>query len=389
MAMASSVPLVRLAGFYFFYFAALGTFLPYWPLYLRDNGLGAEQIGWVMSILPATKLVSPAIWGWLADRTGANLAIIRHATLAGLLCFLTVPVVETYRQLLSALLAFGFFWNATLPLFEAATLAYLRQRANAYPRVRLWGSVGFIAAVGAIGWLLEKSVPVAALPLLIAVLLAGQLVMGLSLPKLDWPPRHEAGLPLSGVLSKPEVMAFLLACLLLQIAHGPYYVFFTVYLKEHGFGNAEAGGLWALGVLAEVGFFAMLNKVPGVAGLRRLFLASLALSALRWTMIAWLTDQLAWMLLAQLLHAASFGAAHAASIQLVQRYFSRGYRATGQALYGSVSFGLGGVLGSLFAGQLWTVWGPHWVFTAAAGFSLLALVVAWPTVGRKFADIPD
>jgi len=146
---ASGLPL---RAFYFFYYAALGTFIPYWPLYLVDLGYTAAQIGWIMAILPFAKIVSPGIWGWLADENKQTLGLVRLATFLSLCSFspFLFHVLNEYVMACS-IFVFGFFWSATLPLFEVITLEQLSQNTSRYSRIRLWGSVGFILAVGAAG----------------------------------------------------------------------------------------------------------------------------------------------------------------------------------------------------------------------------------------------
>lgn len=381
--MAPKVPYVRLSGFYFFYFAILGSFLPYWPLYLQGAGYDPVQIGWIMAIMPAVKVVSPSLWGWLADRTGRTLRLIRWTSFLSLAGFAGIFGPESFARLVAVMLGFSFFWNATLPLFETVTLGHLHQAISRYSRVRLWGSIGFIATVWAVGEALEGVLPIACLPQLIALLFAGQWLVSLLVPAAKEIHHGEDLGSLGGILKRGEVIAFFLASMLLQIAHGPYYVFFSVYLEGHGYTSGETGQLWALGVVSEIGLFVVIPRLFDRVGVRSVFLASLFLSGVRWLIVAWGIDSLALILLAQLLHAASFGCAHAASIHLVHRYFQGPHHAKGQALYSSLSFGLGGALGSLFGGHYWEAWGPHWVYTAAAGFSLLAWLMALPSVGRK------
>ena len=77
----------RLSGFYLFYFATLGALVPYWSLYLKDLGFNVAEIGELVAILMATKLVAPNVWGWIADHTGRRMAIIRLASFLSLILF--------------------------------------------------------------------------------------------------------------------------------------------------------------------------------------------------------------------------------------------------------------------------------------------------------------
>lgn len=376
------MPYWRLSAFYFFYFAALGAFVPYWSLFLQADGLDAAQIGQIMAVPSATKVISPNLWGWLAERSGQPLRIIRWASWLQLTSFCLIFWADGFNGLFLATLCFSFFWNAPLPLFEALTLEHLHHNSVAYSHIRLWGSVGFIVAVLLVGRALEGDLALPCLPIVVVALFGLLWAVSLSVPASRGAVGETRAAPLGTLLFRTEVLAFFGVCLLQQLGHGPYYVFFSMYLEDQGFGKSETGQLWTLGVLAEIALFAVIHRFLRAYSLRRILIVSLCLSGIRWLTTAWLIDYLAAIVFAQVLHAASFGAFHAAAIHFVHHYFKGPSHAQGQALYSSLSFGLGGALGSLYAGQLWEEWGPHGVYSVAAVSSLLGAWVAWRYVGK-------
>ena len=376
------LPYWRLSGFYFFYFAALGVFLPYWALYLQAAGQTPVQIGQLMALLAGTKLISPNLWGWLADRSGRSLWLIRWAACLTAASFALVFKFFGFGWLALITFAFGFFWNASLPLFEAVTLAHLSEDSHRYSRVRLWGSIGFIAAVLAVGRALDTVVVIDCLPVLIFVLFLGQALASMLVPERSIRVTGHGNGSLAAILRQPRVVAFFVVFTLIQIAHGPYYVFFSVYLKENGFDASQTGQLWALGVLAEILLFVFLHRILQRFALRLIVLLSIALGVLRWLITAWLVQHPVAVAFAQVLHAATFGVSHVAAIHLVHKYFAGPHHGKGQALYSSLSFGLGGMLGSYFSGVWWGSLGPALVYTAAAGVSALALLVFWVWVEK-------
>ena len=141
------MPYWRLSGFYFLYFGALGALVPYWGLYLQDQGLTPLAIGELMAILTGTKLVAPNVWGWLADRTGAGMRLVRLACLLAALTFMAIFLARSFWTIAAVMFVASFFWNAALPQMEAITFNHLGPRANRYASVRLWGSIGFILTV--------------------------------------------------------------------------------------------------------------------------------------------------------------------------------------------------------------------------------------------------
>ncbi|HEB77244.1 MAG TPA: MFS transporter [Methylothermaceae bacterium] len=372
--MAGTVPYFRLAGFYGCYFASLGALLPYWGLYLRDLGLAPVQIGTVMALLSATKVVAPNLLGWIADHTGRRVAWVRVACLLAATFFLPLLRLHDYRHIVIATIAFGVFWSAALSQFEAVTLAHLHPRAERYPWVRLWGSIGFIVAVLGLGVALDRYGTVL-LPQVVAVLLG---LIWLSVQVVPEPNVKAEGdhSPWGRLLWRWPVLAFLVVIFLVQVAHGPYYVFYSIHLKEHGYPGIFIGGLWTLGVIAEVLLFLLFPWLLYWLPLRGLWLASMLLGTLRWWLIGHYADDLGLLAAAQLLHAATFAINHAVAMQLLRSFFGPRHQGKGQALYSSLSFGLGSMVGSYLAGYYWQEWGAVWVFDAAALISLLAFVFA-------------
>jgi PPP family 3-phenylpropionic acid transporter len=287
-----------------------------------------------------------------------------------------------YPWVATVTVVFSFFWNATLPQFEAATLRHLRAEPQRYSRIRLWGSVGFIAAVLGIGRFLDDF-SIESLPWIITGLLLSNWLMALITPEAIASHDHDAAASVLRILFKPELLAFFSVYMLLQVAHGPYYVFYSVFLQQHAYSTTLTGFLWALGVCAEILIFICMYGLFRRISLRGLLLGSLGLSVSRWLMIAYGVESLPVIVAAQLLHAASFGVAHVVAMQLLQGYFGERHQSKGQALYSSLSFGLGGMLGSYYSGYLWDELGGSVVFVIAALASGVAFLIAFIGVARQ------
>ncbi len=374
------MPYWRLSGFYLFYFASLGILVPYWSLYLKHLGFSPLQIGELMAVLMATKIVSPNIWGWIADHTGHRMWIVRIGSLLSLITFIGIFYVESYWGIALVMLLFSFFWNATLPQFEANTLSFLGKEHHKYSEIRIWGSIGFIVAVAALGLVLEGSSP-AILPSILLMIFVTIWGVSLSVPEVVVPPHHEKQGSITVVLKRPEVLALLAACFLMQASHGPYYTFYTIYMEGYGYSRTLIGQLWALGVIAEVAIFLVMNRMVQGFGLKNLLMAAFALTALRWGLIGALPENFAVVLFAQLFHAASFGIFHAVAIAYFHHFFTGRHHGRGQALYSSVSFGAGGALGAFYSGYTWDAMGGDVSFYVAAGMCVVALGVVWRFIG--------
>ncbi|OOV88312.1 MFS transporter [Oceanospirillum linum] len=385
-----------LSSVYFFYFAVLGATNPYWGLYLQSLGFDAKQIGSLMAIFIATKLVAPNLWSYWADQKKAHVSVMRLGAVLTPLCFLTVYLQQGFWSMAVAMVLYSFFWNAILPQYEVITLKAIKGREERYGQIRLWGSVGFIAAVASLGWLLDQ-VAVTWLPVSILSVMTFMALSTLMIPAGKIWPDVEAKIPASESdgppvnkrdsrqeegfwrrLKHPPVFVFLLSVILMQVSHGPYYTFFSIYMEGVGYSRSLIGLLWSLGVMAEVVLFAIMHLLLTRFKPEILLLLSLVLAALRWLMVALFADELMLLLASQLLHAATFGSFHAASIALVQRFFTGKTAGQGQALYSSLGYGVGGALGAWGSGLLWVsigAQGSYLLACVAAGFG--AALVLW------------
>jgi len=364
----------RLSGFYLFYFASLGALLPYWGLYLDHLGFSVTEIGQLMAILMATKIVAPNIWGWIADHTGHRMAIIRIGALLAATTFAGIYVADDFWWLALVIAIFSFFWNAALPQFEATTMNHLGDDLHRYSGIRLWGSIGFIISAAGLGGVLAGN-GITQLPVILLTLFALIWVSSLTVPESAAGHLPLDQQPLRKVLGRPVVVTLLLVCFLVQASHGPYYAFFTIYMERFGYSTAVIGQLWALGVFAEIAVFLLIPVLLPRYGTHRLLAIAVALTTLRWILTGLYPDRLAVMIFSQTLHAASFGLYHAVMISIIHGLFVGSHQGRGQALYSSISFGAGGAFGMLASGYLWSHVGPQTMFMMAGLCSLVALLV--------------
>lgn len=364
------VPYWRLSGFYLCYLALLGGFIPYWNLYLaRELDFSPALIGQLMALTLLPRLLSPCFWGHLADRSGRRLAVVRLGVFMLAVLWLALAFVRDFPTLAVLLLACTFFQNAVMAPFEAVTLAHLANRAQHYGRIRLWGSLGFMVMVMGLGVLFDRS-SLQPLPLILAATALAAWLVSLSVPDAPRPATAHPAHSVWRVLRRPPVAALLGSGLLLQAAHAPYYAFYSLYLESRQYSHQAIGALWALAIAAEVLAFTQMHRLLDRWGARPVLLGAMALAAVRWWGIAASAGHPGVLAAMQLLHAASFAAVHAASVQLLSRHFGEAHRGQGQALYGLL-WGVGMSLGAWAAGMAWTTPGPSAVFAAAGLITML------------------
>jgi PPP family 3-phenylpropionic acid transporter len=365
----------RLALFYFAFFVYAGAYVAYFPAYLAWRGLGAAEIAWVIALPAFVRMVAPTVWGALADRTGWQRGIVVFSCVANTACFALMPHAAGFGAIAWLIAATSALAAAAMPLVETITLGALAGRAGAqlghYGPIRLWGSIGFIAAVlGGGAWLDWRSVE--ALPAALALCSVLCVAAALSLPAGM---RHAAQAAAPLVVS-PAARAVLAAGFCMSAAHGALYAFFTLHLQREGYSGSAIGLFWTLGVLAEIVVFLYLPTLFRRFALSAVLVASFGCAVLRFLAIGWFAALPAVLIPAQLLHAATFGSFHAASVAAVHRVFPAEAHARGQTLFSSVCYGAGGAAGALLAGWAWEVAGPGLAFSASSLAALAGLFFA-------------
>ncbi|BBF86077.1 nucleoside:H+ symporter, major facilitator superfamily [Aquitalea magnusonii] len=365
---AVAAPSLRpFALFYFAYFAFQGLFGPFWGLYLESLSFSALQISVLMALSTLARIVAPGFWGWLADRQGRRRAIIISTSLCSALAFALVGLGNGFWWIFTSLAVSHFFWAGALPLVEASTAYLTRAQPGRYSRVRVWGSIGFVCLSMVGGYVLDL-IHLANLPWALLLLLACIVLAGWFVPDVSNPRHHQAAGPIWQTLRQPRVLALFACCFLMAYAHGPYYTFYSIGLRHAGYDKGAIGLLWSVGVISEILVFLLMPRIMGRFALERLMLASLLTAVLRFVLIACAVEQPVLAVLAQSMHALTFGLHHATSVGLIHRLFAQQHQGRAQGLYIIASFGVGGSSGGLVGGLLW----PHGGMLPTFGMSVVA-----------------
>jgi PPP family 3-phenylpropionic acid transporter len=364
----------RLSRFYFIYYFFVGAFVPYWGLYLQSEKFSAADIGILMSLFQISRIFAPNFWGWLADHTGKRAQWIRLTAFLGLCGFVAVFWAHGFFWMFFVMAALSLFTSSTLPLAESLTLAHLATTNGHYSRIRMWGSLGFIVAAVILGFLID-SAGIASLLWFLLIVQVSLFVLSYTLPEPTVAPHEHDHFSIWQVIKQPNVIALLVGCSLMVTAHGVLYNFYSIYLSEHGYSKGVIGLLWSVGVICEIGIFMLVPKIMARFSLKAILLTSLVLAVIRFTLIGVSVDNLWMIILAQTLHAATFGSFHAASVEVVTQFFKGRHQAKGQAIYNSVAYGVGGAIGGIAGGYALQYLGGQQTFVLAAAFPLLGLAV--------------
>ena len=364
----------RLGSFYFVYFLMLGGVAPYFSLYLRKLGFDGVAIGTLLALMPLARVFAPNAWAWIADHQGQRRPLVRMTTAAAALSCAGLLLAKSFGWLFVVILVLNIFWCAALPLVEATTMGHLKGRLGDYGRIRVWGSISFVISVVLLGQILDRT-GIRWLPVMLVTLFTLCALAAWALPVDQVPPHHEDHAPLREIVRRPEVVALFAACFLMALAHGPYNTFYSIHLVENGYSKSAVGWLWALSVVGEVFVFLLMPRLMQRFTIPAIITFSLGCAVVRFLLIGWFAQSLVLMMLAQLMHAATFGAHHAAALAAIHHLFRGRTQARGQALYTSLGFGAGGAAGGFASGWLWQHTTPALTFTFAAGAALLALFV--------------
>ena len=344
---------IKSSSAYFWYFGILGLIAPFLAVYLDGMGFSSLEIGEILAIFTATKIVGPAIWAMLADKTGKQLSIIQVGALLACLFFSLLLFVDSYWPITFSLALFSLFWTAILPQLEVMTLTSIRRSAKIYARIRLWGSIGFILLAVVSGELMDKYGSDVFTYIGLFVLIALYLSTLLFKQPYMHASKMQASSSIFNKFTQWNFIVFFVAGLLLQISFGPYNGFFALYLRDLDYPAYAVGVLIAIGVIAEIAIFVYAGRLFQAFTVKSLLVFSIFISALRWYLAGHFGDN-AWLLaFTQLFHAAGFGIYHSASMQFIQQHFNANQQNRGQAIYIAGVYGVGGALGAYITGLFW------------------------------------
>jgi PPP family 3-phenylpropionic acid transporter len=349
----ASKQFMRLSTNYFWYFGLLGLIVPFLALFLDARGFTSLEIGEILAVITATKIVAPSLWAQLADKSGQQLTIVKVGALLSLFCFSLIIWTFSYWPLMFSLAMFSLFITSILPQIEVMTLNSIRKSAKIYARIRLWGSIGFVIVAMLSGELIERY-SAEAFSYIGIVILAGLFISTL----LNKQPRIAKKSSVDNVSIRAKVftrnfLLFFFAGLMLQMSFGPYYVFFALYLKNLAYSGFLIGIFIAIGVVAEIGVFVFAAIFFKSFSLKTLISMSILLTAFRWFIVGHFANSDMALAFSQLIHALSLGLYHSASISFIQQHFNANQQSRGQAIYIGGVYGVGGAIGAYVAGLLW------------------------------------
>lgn len=364
---------------YVLLFLYVGAHGNYFGIWLRDEaGWSEAAVGWQGGLHHACLIIFPLWWAHLIDRSSDPGRVLRFISIGAALTFIPFVLTMSVAGLLVVTVIFAAFRTGMVTSADAFTLARLAEVGGDYGRVRVWGSAGFIVG----GFALAGLVSVmgrAAIPWVLWVILAATAVIASSLPRpadVTTPPSESLIGGLRRLLSQAPLRRFYAVAFASRLVAQGLFTFLPLHLKDLGVSEAAVPAFWAIGVVAEILLMSNAQRLFGRFTARGLLTGCLAIAALQYGLIAWVTSQ-AWLLAVMLLHGMSFGIWYYASVTWLGSNVADSDRARAQGLFQSLSFGVGGTVSAVACGYLYEVADGATMFAVAALGTLAVTVGAW------------
>jgi len=352
---------------YFLYFGVLGIFLPYFNLYCYHLGFSGLQIGVLSALRSMAMVLFPLFWGAVADRLDLRRPIYILCTMASTAIWVFYLFTAEFWPMLMITLFYGVFYTPIISFLEAFTMDVLGKEKKSYGRIRAWGSMSFIVMVLILG----KIIDLYSVDIILKLILAGSILLAfvsVRIPNIR-PIKKDKLKPGASSLLRRRVVIFLLSAFLMLVSHGAYYGFFSIHLENLGYDSTFIGICWALASTAEILVMLSSDRLFSRFSLENVLSFSFLIAAGRW-LILFFARSPAVILGSQILHAATYGAFHMASILYMDRLAPPKAKTLGQAANNAISYGLGLMVGFFVNGYLYEKIGSFSLFIISAMIAL-------------------
>jgi PPP family 3-phenylpropionic acid transporter len=359
---------------YFLYFGVLGIFLPFFNLYCYHLGFSGFRIGILSAVRSVALVLFPLIWGALADRLNARRPIYILCCFCSALIWMLYLFTTDFWPMLAITIFYGMFFSPIISFLEAFTMDILGKEKKSYGRIRVWGSISFIAAVLVLG----KIIDLYSVEIIVVLILAGSLMLSVistQVPVLQIAKRKRLAAGAKSLLDR-HVVVFLFCAFLMLVSHGAYYGFFSIHLENLGFGSTFIGLTWALASGAEIVVMLRSDQIFNRFSIKAVLIFSFMVAALRW-LILFFVQSAAAILFAQVLHAVTYGTFHIASILYIDHLAPDKAKTLGQAVNNAISYGLGLMVGFFFNGYLYEITGSFALFMISSLIALSGGLIFW------------
>ncbi|MFI5377728.1 MAG: MFS transporter [Tepidisphaerales bacterium] len=373
---------------FFISFAVLGAFWPYLSVYFQERGLSDSQIGWVFAAACVPNIFSPFATTLLADtRLNARRLLAWLFVLGGVTMGL-LHVARGFWAILGAFVLYRATYASILPLQDGINFSLQESRRSRgiepvpYHRVRIWGSIGYMAPSFIIYLLMQwgcgTSVSLSTTIALCAMAALNLLVL---LPALPDPAADAAAgaqlpsLQAIRVLARPPLRIFCIAMFILWVGVTAWATFYPIRLKELGVPVKWLGPVSSISIAIEIVFVAFYGRILERLGLRRVMLLGAGAAAVRFALLA--VPHPAVAIATQMLHGPWVLALFVAPQSFINRNAGDRFRHSMQGIYTMFISGLAVMAGNLLCGWVMQRRGAAALFYVAAACALVAMFLLW------------
>ena len=356
MTIKQSMP-IRFSILYFLFFLMIGTYGPFWPVWLLSINFSPQLIATALALATIFKIIIGPLFASLNDKHNNNNVIIFYISLLSTLTFFSILLLSQNKDssklliVILGCLAWGLF-SSTLPLLEAKTLLITQKKSLDYGKIRLWGSISFIIAALVVGFLIENTNK----NIIIILVLIFSFITTIAVyytPNNKIKNKKQAIKPFYSLIKTPNLLLVFLCCGFIQASHSFYYAFSSIEWLKNGLSSSFIGFCWALGVFAEIILFAFFaNKLKTLSPKILLKFAAI-ITIFRWIILS-LSSSPLWIIIAQLGHAGSYGITHLAAIYFISKNISKESQTSAQSIYASISMGIFPAIFINFCGILYS-----------------------------------
>ena len=338
-------------AYYFCYYGAAASLMPYLPIYYQSIGLSGKEIGLLVAIPPFVMLVGAPLWGGLADATQLHKRFLMLAVALALVSVAVLSRISQFIIFIPVIAAYALFIAPVMPLVDNTVMEMLGERSAKYGKQRLWGAVGWGISAPAVGWLVEKSSLHWIFYCYIGLMVGGLFIIGYlpvrqtSISTKFWQGMHSLLLNWQWVL-------FLLIVLLGGTVLSIISSFLFLFLNDLNASNTLMGLSLTVATISELPVLFFSDHLLRRWSPKGLLTFALAITMARILAYSFInTPEL--VLLIQLLHGTSFSAMWVAGVAYANQIAPKGMGATAQGLFSGVQFGLAGMAGGLIGGLLY------------------------------------
>lgn len=363
-----------------------GSWLPLLALYLGSVlGFSGREIGWVFATQAVACLVGLFAGGQMADRWMSTDRLLAASHAIGGVAMFALARQTAFWPFFLIMLAYQLVYVPTLSLTNSICFHHLQEARADFGRIRLWGTIGWIAASWPFVFLLSgksgAELGSALASIFVVAGLASFALAAFSLTLPRTPPSRgegEKNAPLEAIrlLAVPSILVLFIVTFLDALVHQGYFQWTSPFLEHAGLAPNWIMAAMSIGQIAEIATMAVLGTVLKRLGWRVTMAVGIAAHAVRFFVYA-MGEPLWLMVGINIVHGMCYAFFFAAVYIFVDERFPKDSRASAQGLFNLLILGLGPFAGSLLWGTL-----GDWFRTPAGGvdFSRLFLVPAWLAV---------